>query len=376
MERLNFETLEQAVAPVFREMQRYGLYVNRKAWVETIEVCRTEMLKYQKLAMDCLSGPQHLDLFGESSLNLNSPADVAGALSKCTNPAEAQASLDRYREMAKLVQTYGATFIEFIDPISWRIHAHFESTGASTGRVSCHRPNLQNLPSDTRFQACLSAPAGRAIVRADYAACELRILADFSGDASFLKAFEDSEDLHTQVAINLFGSPTYREQAKAINFGIIYGMGSKSLAASLQVTQNQAEEWLKQYFKKHPRIKAYLDWSVQEAYAKGYAQTRLGRRLALNTSQDISRVAKNMPIQGTAAELAKLAMVWVHRRLSQDFQEAVLVNMIHDELVVECQEADQQQVAEVLVYEMERAQKRICPRVQPKAESVILPYRP
>lgn len=356
------------VLPVFKSMQAHGLYVHREHWLKAIAECKTQMLEYQGLARKLLSGPEHLDLFGESSLNLNSPVEVSKALAKLQEPQEAQMALDCYREAAKLVQTYGDNFVAHIDPNTWRIHAQFDSNGTSTGRVSCHSPNLQNLPSDSRFQACLTAPQGRVTIQADYSACELRILADFSGEPVFLQAFETDQDLHAQVALTLFGDIKFRDKAKAINFGIVYGMGTKSLANSIGVSLEKAEQLLNQYFQKHARIKAYLDWSVQQAYHNGYAKTRLGRRLYLDPKQDISRIAKNMPIQGTAAEIAKLAMVRIHERLSQDFQDAYLVNMIHDELVAECNLEDRDTVASILKLEMERAQSEITPRVKPKAE--------
>ncbi|MEI6805013.1 MAG: DNA polymerase A family protein [Myxococcaceae bacterium] len=349
-------------------MQTRGLYVNRDAWVLAITECKRQMLDSQVLARRLLSGLEHLDLFGESSLNLNSPQEVNKALLKAKEPEKAQEALGKYREAAKLVQTYGDNFIETIHPETWRIHAQFEPSGTSTGRVSCHSPNLQNLPSDKRFQACLVAPPGKKIVQADYSACELRILADFSGEPVFLKAFEQDLDLHAQVAKELFGDVKFRPQAKAINFGIIYGMGAKSLALSLSVSVYEAERLLNHYFQKHVAIKRYLNSCVESAYALGYAQTRLGRRLYLDTKQDISRIAKNMPIQGTAAEICKLAMIRIHKRLSHEFQEAFLVNMIHDELVVECLEQDVKAIGQVLCQEMELAQRKITPKVKPKAE--------
>lgn len=346
-------------------MSAHGLYVHRDRWQQVIIEVRTQMQEARQKALKLLSGPQHLDLFGESSLNLDSPLEVSKALSQITNTKEALDALKKYRESAKLVQTYGDAFIEHIDPKTWRIHATFEPEGTSTGRVSCHSPNLQNLPSDQRFQACLIAPPGKTLVKADYAACELRILADFSGDPLFLKAFEQDLDLHGQVAIELFGDMKFRDKAKAINFGLIYGMGAKSLAHSLSISVPKAEQLLTQYFQKYSKIKRYLDACVESAYTKGYAETRLGKRLYLDTQQDISRIAKNMPIQGTAAEIIKLAMIKVQDRLS-DFKEAFLVNMIHDELIIECLEQDAKAVGNLLKEEMERAQQEITPRVRAK----------
>lgn len=365
--QFDFTRLEQAVQPVFASMSLHGLYVHREHWQQAIDAARLQMQEAHQEALQLLSCPEHLDLFGESTLNLDSPLEVQKALQKVAHLNEAQEALKRYREAAKLVQTYGDSLMEHIDPKTWRIHATFEPEGTSTGRVSCHHPNLQNLPSDPRFQACLIAPSGKKLIHADYATCELRILADFSGDPVFLKAFEEDRDLHAEVAKQLFGSEVYRPQAKAINFGIVYGMGAKSLAASLLIPVHEAEKLLHRYFEKHGRIHAYLKYCVESAYKKGYAETRLGRRLQLDTHQDISRIAKNMPIQGTAAEITKLAMVRIHNRLSP-FQEAFLVNMIHDELVVECLEKDVSPVAELVKREMEFAERTLIPKVKPKVE--------
>jgi DNA polymerase-1 len=355
------------LSEVFAAITAHGLYFDAARWSLELKQIKADMLAAQQKARALLSGPEHLDLFGESSLNLDSPIEVNKALAKLKDSREALSALKAYRESAKLIQTYGESFLDHVNPKTSRIHATFDPEGTSTGRVSCHGPNIQNLPSDPRFRACLIAPPGKVLVQADYAACELRILADFSGDPLFLKAFEEDLDLHAQVAKELFGDVKFRDRAKAINFGLVYGMGAKSLAQSLGVSVLEAERLLTQYFQKYSKIKSYLDFCVQSAYSKGYAETRLGRRLYLDKTQDISRIAKNMPIQGTAAEMIKLAMVRIHQRLLA-FKEAFMVNMIHDELVVECLEQDAKAVGQLLKEEMEQAQHELCPRVRPKVE--------
>ncbi|MES2503558.1 MAG: DNA polymerase A family protein [Myxococcota bacterium] len=367
MERLDLDSLNEAVLPVFASMQTRGLYIDRQRWHQTIADIKIEMAKARQVALQQLSGPEHLDLFGESTLNLDSPLEVTKAMSRVRVQSEAEVALKHYRECAKLVQTYGDSFLETIDPSTWRIHTTFEPHGTSTGRVSSHNPNIQNLPSDERFQACLIAPPGKTIVQGDYATCELRILADFSQDPIFLKAFDEDQDLHAQVARELFGDASHRDQAKAINFGIVYGMGAKSLAAKLHMSVHEAEQLLAKYFQKHARIAGFLKYCVDSAYQKGYAETKLGHRLYLDPKQDISRIAKNMPIQGTAAEIAKLALVKIHARLAE-FKDAYLVNMIHDELVIECLSSDADAIRDLLKVEMESAQRQITPRVKPKAE--------
>ncbi|MBL4819162.1 MAG: hypothetical protein JKY15_08080 [Deltaproteobacteria bacterium] len=377
--------LESFILPAFAQMEFKGLYFNASRWRKHLSSLNIKLETLRKEAKNLLGSSKHLNLFGESELNLDSGVEVKKALEKLlgrslpnTNHSTLQSiqhpatqALLGYRELAKLINTYGENFLEHVNPSTSRIHAIFEPLGTSTGRVACHSPNLQNLPSDAEFQACLNPPAGRVLVSADYSGCELRVLADFCQDPIFLKAFESDVDLHAQVAQELFGSKEHRAKAKVINFGLIYGMGSRSLAHSLDVSQHEAERVLAHYFQKHPRINSFLKHCVESVYKQGYAQTRLGRRLYLDTNKDISRIAKNMPIQGTAAEIAKLAMIRIHSALKKH-PDAFLVNMIHDEFVVECPEQDAGAIAAILKEQMEIAQKTITPRVRPKAETSTL----
>jgi DNA polymerase-1 len=250
--------------------------------------------------------------------------------------------------------------------------------------VASRDPNLQNLPSDARFHHCIRAPAGRVLVTADYATCELRIVAELAQDPVFVRAFDAGEDLHSTVATTMFGvnvskseNAELRQRAKAINFGLVYGMGAPALAASLGVSIAQGQELLDRYFKTFPRIRDYLEGSVERALKAGYAETLLSRRLhfdkdalaADNARGELGRIMKNMPIQGTSADMTKLAMVRVHERLLELAPgRAGLVNTVHDELVVECDEADGAAVAEAVRHEMEEAHKTLLKRVPPLVE--------
>jgi DNA polymerase-1 len=205
-----------------------------------------------------------------------------------------------------------------------------------------------------------------------------------SGDPVFLRAFDAGEDLHATVASQMFGArvsktenPELRQRAKAINFGLVYGMGAPALAASLGVTPPQGQELLDRYFRTFPRIKDFLEASVEKALQKGYSETLLGRRLSFsreeldadNARGELSRIMKNMPIQGTSADMTKLAMVRVHERLLEDTGgDAGLVNTIHDELVVECEASAGEQVAAAVRTEMEDAHRALCKRVPPLVE--------
>lgn len=391
--------LECLVLRAFCSMEENGLYVDSGKWSLAVEKKRLAALEAAKQCEDLLADFTEKDLFGGAVLNLNHPAQMQALLEKGLGRKiegignEHLEALDHplakaflaYREANKIVSTYGSRFLEFVDPKTWRIHADFHSLGSSTGRVSCQKPNLQNLPSDPAFTDCLLAPPGRSLVHADFSACELRILAGLAQDSNFLTAINSDDDFHSVVASQLFDTkvsksenPELRQRAKAINFGIIYGMGPKGLARSLNISEQEAHGILGKYFARFTRVKDFLEHCVDSAQKNGYARTLLGRRLYFeNTAHgehgavDISRIAKNMPIQGTAAELAKLAMTRVHERLSGEFRDAFLVNMIHDELVVECAMSDRQAVAQAVKEEMLGAQEALFSNVRPDVEVSI-----
>lgn len=396
-EQLKVARLESLVLRAFAALEHRGLAVDEVGWRALVHEAAEQRERAKREVFLALQDVVSRDLFGEPDLSLDSDADVRAAIEKATGSVLADVSkstlrelrhpvgpaLLRYREASKIVSTYGEAFLELIDPQTGRLHATFYPMGASTGRVSSRNPNLQNLPSDERFHRCLRAPENRALVTADYATCELRILAEFSADPHFLQAFEEGLDLHSAVASTLFGEKVsktenshLRQAAKAINFGLVYGMGAAALASSLGREQSEAEALLEQYFARFPNIRGYLEDSVDRALARGYAETALGRRLYFapetlrgpKARGELSRIAKNMPIQGTSADMTKLAMVRVHERLLDNFSDAGLVNTIHDELVVECDEADAEQVAVAVQEEMAAAHRTLLRRVPPVVE--------
>lgn len=396
--------LECLVLRPFAALEDRGLPIDVAGWQRLIDeekqkarVAREELL--------ALAGPHvQRDLFGVPELNLDSEAEVRTLLERVTGRTlddtarHTLAALDHpmarallmWRESAKLISTYGEAFLSRVDARTGRVHATFIPLGASTGRVSSRDPNLQNLPSDERFHRCLRAPAGRSLVTADYATCELRIVAELSKDPVFLRAFEEGQDLHSTVASTMFKAevsktrnPELRQRAKAINFGLVYGMGAAALASQLGVPVDEGERLLQQYFRTFPRIKDALERNVETALQRGYAETVLGRRLFFdvdtlkgpNARGELSRIAKNMPIQGTSADMTKLAMVRVHERLLDETGgRAGLVNTIHDELVVECDEVDGERVAKAVKKEMEEAHKTLLPTVPPEVEVHVGPH--
>ena len=265
-----------------------------------------------------------------------------------------------YRQYTKLSSTYveGLTKVIAADG---RIHTSFQNTVTATGRLSSAEPNLQNIPVRTELGAELRKMfvpgAGNVLVDADYSQIELRLLAHIAGDAHMIAAFREGEDIHTITASQVFGVPPelvtrqMRSAAKAVNFGIVYGISAFSLAQDIGVTPAQAKAYMEKYFEKYAGVRAYMTDIVEQAKRDGYVSTLMGRRRWLpelkssnfNTRSFGERVALNMPIQGTAADIIKLAMVLAAR----------LVLQVHDELIVECPEAEAERVARLLTEEME-----------------------
>ena len=277
-----------------------------------------------------------------------------------------------YRQYAKLKSTYVDGLLKVISP-DGRVRTSFQMTVTATGRLSSTEPNLQNIPTRTELGSELRrmfvAGPGQILVDADYSQIELRLLAHISGDQAMVDAFRSGEDFHTVTAAHVFSvpveevTPAMRRAAKAVNFGIVYGISPFSLSQDLGVTVAEAKAYMGAYFHRFPGVKAYMDQVVERARADGYVETPMHRRRALpeikssnhNMRSFGERVALNMPIQGAAADIIKLAMVRVHRQLKEAALEARLIMQVHDELIVECPEAEADRVKAILVREMEGA---------------------
>ena len=277
-----------------------------------------------------------------------------------------------YRQYAKLKSTYVEGLLKVISP-DGRVRTSFQMTVTATGRLSSTEPNLQNIPTrtelDSELRRMFVAGPGQILVDADYSQIELRLLAHISGDQAMVDAFRSGEDFHTVTAAHVFSvpveevTPAMRRAAKAVNFGIVYGISPFSLSQDLGVTVAEAKAYMDAYFHRFPGVKAYMDQVVERARADGYVETPMHRRRALpeikssnhNMRSFGERVALNMPIQGAAADIIKLAMVRVHRQLKEAALEARLIMQVHDELIVECPEAEADRVKALLVREMEGA---------------------
>ncbi|HIQ60605.1 MAG TPA: DNA polymerase I [Candidatus Enterenecus faecium] len=275
-----------------------------------------------------------------------------------------------YRQLTKLNSTYVEGLSKVIAP-DGRIHTSFQNTVTATGRLSSTEPNLQNIPVRTALGAEMRtmfvARPGWVLVDADYSQIELRLLAHMSGDEAMIQAFRDGVDIHTVTASQVFGvSPDrvtadMRRAAKAVNFGIVYGISPFSLSQDIHVSVAQAKSYMEKYFAHYAGVRAYMDGVVEQGKSQGYVSTLYGRRRWLpelkssnfNTRSFGERVALNMPIQGTAADIIKLAMIRVENRLAQEGLQAQLVLQVHDELIVECPQAEADTVARLLTQEME-----------------------
>ena len=277
-----------------------------------------------------------------------------------------------YRQLTKLRSTYAVALAEAADE-GGRIHTDFRQALTATGRLSSSEPNLQNIPVRTElgrlFRALFVAGEGRVLVDADYSQIELRLLAHISGDEAMLSAFSSGVDIHTMTAASVFRlpyemvSPELRSAAKAVNFGIMYGIGPHSLSLDLGIPHAEAKRYIEDYLASYPKIAAYLDSVTQKAAQDGYTTTLFGRRrripelLSTNkmTQSFGRRIAMNSPIQGSSADIMKRAMIAVDRRLKDEAPTARLVMQVHDELIVEADERDAELVSRILVEEMQGA---------------------
>lgn len=277
-----------------------------------------------------------------------------------------------YRQLAKLKSTYADGLRECIAE-DGRIHSTFNQTEARTGRISSLEPNLQNIPTRTaegrRLREFFTAPEGRVLCDADYSQIELRVLASIANDKNMINAFGDGTDIHTATASQVFGMPRdmitseLRSRAKAVNFGIVYGIGAFSLSKDIGVSRAEADSYIKNYLASYPSVAEYMEKTIEKAKNDGYVTTLYGRRRYLpelsNSNGNIrafgERAARNAPIQGTAADIIKIAMIRVFETLKSEVPNARLILQVHDELIVECDEKDSERVCRILETEMENA---------------------
>lgn len=385
--------IESQALPAIAEMEHVGVPLDAAAWRALLEDGRRERESLREELAGLLG--REGDLFGDHGA-LDSEPGLREALRRAGHvvpnmkretlsalPPPLGPKLGRFRELGKLVQAYGVTFLEHVDA-EGRIHATFEQIGASTGRMACHSPNLQSVVKDSPYRACFRATEGRALITADYSGCELRILAELSGDPVFRETFARGGDLHSSVASTVFEvpvskteNPELRQRAKAINFGLAYGMGPNGLARATGLSLSDSQSFLERYFRAFPRIREFLEHTARRAIDRGFAQTMTGRRMYLEhdgtreSRGRAERVAKNMPIQGTNADVVKIALARLRATLADT--GAFVVNTVHDEIVVETDEESAEDVARVVRYEMEAAGAEVLKEVPLEVDTAIGP---
>ena len=384
MEKLYFE-IELPLCAVLAEMEHAGFLVDRDAlrsfgegMTESIEALRARIWELAGGEFN-INSPKQLGevLFEKLMLPSGKKTKTgwstnADTLEKLRDKHPIVNEVLRYRTLTKLKSTYADGLLKVIDA-DGRIRSSFQMTVTATGRLSSTEPNLQNIPvrreEGAEIRKMFVAAPGMVLVDADYSQIELRLLAHISGDENMIAAFRSGEDIHAVTASQVFGvpladvTPQMRSNAKAVNFGIVYGISAWSLAQDIGVFQNEAKAYMDAYLEKYSGVREYQKRIVEQAKADGCVTTLYGRRRAMPELKSSNfamrsfgeRVALNMPIQGTAADIMKLAMVRVHARLRAEKLAAKLILQVHDELIVECPEAEAERVKRILTEEMEGA---------------------
>jgi DNA polymerase-1 len=297
------------------------------------------------------------------------------ALEKLSRLHPVVPKLLEYREVQKLLSTYIDAFPGLILPESQRLHSSFNQTITATGRLSSTNPNLQNIPIRTdagrKIREAFIAPKNYLIIAADYSQIELRMLAHVSKDKFLVQAFLDDKDIHTQTASAIYGvfpeliTPEMRRSAKTINFGLIYGMGPINLSRQLNISFSDAQAFIDAYFRQFPSIEAYMKGNIEKARGLGYSETILGRRRYLpeissenrQVREAAERTALNTPIQGSAADIIKIAMVRIQAALPGIFPNAKMLLQVHDELVFEAPKTDAEELRKMVIDMMSNAYK-------------------
>ena len=365
-----YESIEQPLVPVLYRMEQAGVLIDGELLrQQSLELAR-HMREIEARAHEAAGGPFSLDspkqlqdvLYGKLSLPVlgkTATGQPSTAESVLEELAEKGHELPRlildYRGFAKLKSTYTDKLPLQINRTTQRVHTCYHQAVAATGRLSSMEPNLQNIPIRTpegrRIRQAFVAPPGWCIVAADYSQIELRIMAHLSGDEGLLKAFDEERDIHQATAAEVFSTPLdqvsadQRRTAKMINFGLIYGMSAFGLASRLGIERSEAKRYVELYFERFSGVRRYMDATRQQARERGYVETVFGRRLYLNDiasrnaalRQGAERAAINAPMQGTAADIIKRAMIEVDRWLSTSRIPARLLLQVHDELVFEVQ---------------------------------------
>ncbi|CDC31338.1 dNA polymerase [Clostridium sp. CAG:508] len=387
-----FENIEMPLIKVLAEMQYEGIYVDKQELVsfgvklkEDIEVIKQEIYKLAGEEFNINSTLQlgnilfeklKLPVYKKTKKGYSTDVDILEKL-KPEHPIIEK--ILEYRGFMKLNSTYIEGLIVYINEYTHKIHSYFHQTITATGRISSTEPNLQNIPTRAeqgkQIKKAFKAQEGNIFIDADYSQIELRILAHISNDTNMREAFLNEEDIHKQVASKVFNVPLeevtkeQRTAAKAVNFGIVYGISGFGLAEQLGISRKKAEQYIEQYLEKYKGVKEFMDRIVEKAKEQGYVETLFHRRryipeLSSNNymvRQFGARAAMNTPIQGTAADIMKIAMIEVNKKLEEEKLNAKLILQIHDELLIECKIEEKEEVKKILKESMENAVKLSIP---------------
>jgi DNA polymerase-1 len=382
-----YETIEQPLVSVLYRMERKGVLVDRELLKIQSSELAARMLELQAQAHAEAGGAFNVDspkqlqeiLFGKLGIPVirktptGQPSTAEDVLEELAATYPLPKLILEYRGVAKLKSTYTDTLPEQINQATGRIHTSYHQAVAATGRLSSTDPNLQNIPIRTqagrRIRQAFVAPPGHSLVAADYSQIELRIMAHLSGDASLLRAFAEDRDVHQATAAEVFSTPLgevsadQRRSAKAINFGLMYGMSAFGLARQLGISRGDAQKYMDLYFERYPGVKRYMEETRRQARETGFVETVFGRRLYLPEIQSrnqalrqyAERSAINAPMQGTAADIIKRAMIEVDAWLQSSRMPAQLIMQVHDELILEVADEAVEAIVEPLRAHMAQA---------------------
>ena len=387
-----FENIEMPLVEILGEMQFAGMKVDKEELIEfgdklkaqldgikndIYELSGTEFnINSPKQLGEVLFEKIKLPVYKKTKNGYSTDVDVLEKLKKEHPIIE---KILEYRSLTKLNSTYVEGLIPYINDKTGRIHSYFHQTITATGRISSTEPNLQNIPTreelGKQLRKVFKPREGYIYVDADYSQIELRVLAHISQDKHMLEAFKNGEDIHKQAASKVLGIPIeevtkeQRGKAKAVNFGIVYGISDFGLAEQIGVSRKEAKQYIEQYLEKYSGIKKFMDDIVEEAKEKGYVETLFHRRRYIPelTSRNYmvrqfgARVAMNTPIQGTAADIMKIAMIDTYNKLKEENLDAKLILQVHDELMIECKIEEKEKVKEILKTCMENATKLSIP---------------
>ena len=388
-----YESIDLPLVPVLAAMERLGVLIEPQQLavmsgkMETAIQALTKEIHGLAGREFNINSPQQLGKILFEDLNLPAPSKggkkqistAADVLENLAHPIAAQVL--EYRGLVKLKGTYVDALPALIHPENGRVHTTFQQTGAATGRLSSSNPNLQNIPVRTELgreiRAAFIPPPGWKLVVADYSQIELRLLAHMSGDAVLTDAFQNGEDIHTRTAAEVFGfnaafvTPEMRRGAKAVNFGIVYGQTSFGLAAALGIPKHEAEKYIKAYFARYSGVKTFIEATIADVRAKGYAETLFGRRRPIpdmdsrnpNARSFAERTAVNTPLQGSAADLIKLAMINIQALLAERKLASRMILQVHDELVFEAPLEEVAALQTMVKHEMESVRQFAVPLV-------------